>query len=386
MKVRRILTNVLLAGTLAIGQNLFFVSSQNQAKAQSSRPYIVLVNGWRNCCAHGIYDRIKSIDADFRFVPYSNFNDGGTSNNTSTDEQFLRDGADYINNQLDRNRPLILIGHSFGGDSVLKLLPRINRRIQFVGVIDPVSTGGFRNPLTRSLAVGSNVDYFFNRWQENVPFPNDFGTNGTIPCSASRCDQKAQNLARSEDGSTKTIECRWDEVTCPGFVAPNPLIGRRGQKGRKQVRVGHQDLAKDAYVHRILRERISSVLASFRSPALPRIGYFDNGATVFYSTGSSYCGFASPNHYRFFQQVNSATSLGRQDPGSFGTYTGACPLPSGYFDNGATVFFSQGNGTFCGFSNPQSYDSHGRARPQLPRFGRMDTDPNSFMSYVGVCQ
>lgn len=258
---------------------------------------------------------------EIRYVPYSNFANSGTSGNSSTDEQFLRDGADFIN-KLDRNRPLILIGHSFGGDSILKLLPRINRRVQLVAVIDPVSTGGFRNPLTRSLAVGSNVDYFFNRWQENVAFPNDFGTNGTIPCSASRCDQEAQNLARSEDGSTKTIQCRWDEVTCPGFVAPNPLIGRLGRRGTKQVRTGHQDLAKDPYVQRILSERISQVLANFRPPAQPRVGYFDNGATVFFSNGSSYCGFASPNHLQFFRSVNSAPSLERQDPSNFGAYTG----------------------------------------------------------------
>jgi hypothetical protein len=131
-------------------------------------------------------------------------------------------------------------------------------------------------------------------------------------------------------------------------------------------------------------DRTPPSLAS--SPAQPRVGYFDNGATVFFSNGSSYCGFASPNHLQFFRKVNSAPSLGRRDPGSFGTYTGACFLPSGYFDNGATVFLSQGNGTFCGFADPQSYDSHGRSRPQLPRFGRLDADPNSFMSYTGVCQ
>ncbi len=131
-------------------------------------------------------------------------------------------------------------------------------------------------------------------------------------------------------------------------------------------------------------DRTPDSLAS--SPAQPRVGYFDNKATVFFSNGSSYCGFASPNHLQFFRSVNSAPSLGRQDPSNFGTYTGACSLPSGYFDNGSAVFFSQGNGTFCGFPNPQSYASHGGSRPQLPRFGRIDVDPNSFMSYAGACQ
>jgi pimeloyl-ACP methyl ester carboxylesterase len=189
------------------------------------------------------------------------------------------------NNQLDRNRPLILIGHSFGGDSILKLLPRINRRIQFVAVIDPVTTGGFRSPLTRSLNVGGNVDYFFNRWQENVPFPNDFKTNGEIPCSARVCDQEAHNLARNEDGATKTIQCRLDEVTCRGFVAPNPLIRRRGRRGTKQVRTSHQDLARDAYLQKTLAEKIAAERANWEttSSSSPStqfdVGYFDNGAT-----------------------------------------------------------------------------------------------------------
>lgn len=122
------------------------------------------------------------------------------------------------------------------------------------------------------------------------------------------------------------------------------------------------------------------------NPAPPRVGYFDNGVTVFYSNGTSYCGFVSPKHLEFTQKVNQAPSLGRQDPSMFGTDSGVCPLPSGYFDNGATVFFSAGDGTFCGFPNQQALDSHQRSRPQQPSFGRIDIDPNRFMSSAGVCQ
>jgi hypothetical protein len=117
-----------------------------------------------------------------------------------------------------------------------------------------------------------------------------------------------------------------------------------------------------------------------------RVGYFDDGGTVFYSNGTSYCGFVSPKHLEFSQKVNQAPSLGRQNPSSFGTNRGVCQLASGYFDNGATVFFSAGNGTFCGFPNPPALDSHRRSRPQQPSFGRIDIDPNRFMSYTGVCQ
>jgi pimeloyl-ACP methyl ester carboxylesterase len=260
MKISRILFKSLLAGTLAVSQSLF-LSSPNQAKAQSSQPvpYIVLVNGYGNCCAWGIADRFPPMDAEFRAVPYSNFSDGGKSNNTSDDSAFLRDGADFIN-KLDSNRPLILIGHSFGGDSILKLLPRIKRRIQFVAVIDPVRTGGFRATL-KTLSVPSNVDYFYNRWQENLPFPNDFQINGSIPCNARTCDQDSQNIARNADFSPRKTECRWDEVNCPGYSLIPP------RKGRKQVRVSHQDLPRDAFLQKDLGDKLLKQVVSLGSPS-----------------------------------------------------------------------------------------------------------------------
>lgn len=258
MKLSQVLTGIGAVVCASVCASLIGAESFiNSATAQSSRPYIVLVNGYGNCCAWGIADRLPSINAEIRSVPYSNFDQGGKSGDTSSDARFLQEGANFINNKLDKSRPLILIGHSFGGDSVLKLLPRINRRIQFVGVIDPVRTGGFRAPLI-ALPVPSNVDYFFNRWQENLPFPNDFKVNGSIPCNARTCDQDSQNIARNADFSPVTTECRWDEVTCPGFKAPTPF--RKGRKGTKQIRVSHQDLAKDAYIHRILEERIKKAI------------------------------------------------------------------------------------------------------------------------------
>jgi pimeloyl-ACP methyl ester carboxylesterase len=258
MQLRNALISCILTNTLVISQGIF-LSSWDEARAQSNRPYIVLVNGYQNCCAWGITDRFPSLNAEIRAVPYSNFSDGGSSGNASDDSDFLRDGADFLN-KLDPNRPLILIGHSFGGDSVLNLLPRINRRIQFVAVVDPVRTGGFRATL-KNLSVPSNVDYFYNRWQENLPFPNDFKTNGSIPCSARTCDQDSQNIARNADFSPRTTECRWDEVTCPGFVAPIPLV-RKGRKGTKQVRVSHQDLPRDAFLQKDLGEKIQKQLSN----------------------------------------------------------------------------------------------------------------------------
>jgi Tachylectin len=70
---------------------------------------------------------------------------------------------------------------------------------------------------------------------------------------------------------TRTTECSWAEVTCPGYLAPNPF--RRdhpgGRKGTKQVRVGHQDLPKSAHIQKVLGDRIQEQLAAF-SPSNPQ--------------------------------------------------------------------------------------------------------------------
>jgi pimeloyl-ACP methyl ester carboxylesterase len=282
MKIRRIflfrLSAFLLSLILIINPFGLGRLTVGKVNAQSApRPYVVFVNGQENCCAWGmtaLQDRLANeLNAEIRYVPYSNFRDGGQSGGgnqfdwSSVDTQFLEDGADFINNQLDRNRPLILIGHSFGADSILSLIPRINRRIQLVAVIDPVAAGGLRQTIVQNRSIPSTVDYFFNRWQENYPWPVDFERSGQIfSCEASsqgrrNCDEDSQNIARNADFSPITRECRWDEaITCPGSSLFPP------RTGRVQVRVSHQDLPRDAYLQQTLGERISEVLASYTPP------------------------------------------------------------------------------------------------------------------------
>lgn len=226
-----------------------------KATAQTPPPYVVFVNGQGNCCAWNMRDLqnrlANQMNAEIREIPYSNFRNGGRSGGgneydwSSVDTQFLKDGADFIN-KFDRNRPLILIGHSYGGDSVLKLLPRINRRVQFVGVIDPVRTGGFRASL-KALTVPSNVDYFFNRWQNNEPFPNDYPVNGSISCNAKRCDQDSQFAHTDTNGKPRREKCGFLE-TCR----------------TKQVRTGHQTLPTDDYIQKIIGDKIQQQVAAFQ--------------------------------------------------------------------------------------------------------------------------
>jgi pimeloyl-ACP methyl ester carboxylesterase len=362
MKIRRnalfclsafLLSLLLVINPLAVGR-----LTVEKVNAQSlPRPYAVFVNGQGNCCSWGMNDlqaKLNELNAEFRFVPYSNFDDGGQSrdNWTSTDERFLQDGADLINNQLDRNRPLILIGHSYGGDSVLKLLPRINRRIQFVAVIDPVSTGGFREPLTRDLGVGSNVDYFFNRWQENEPFPNDYWNDGSISCSAGTCDQAEQQFYTRADGSTVTERCDWWE-TC----------------STKNDRTGHQGLPTDDWVERTIGDRISEVVASSSlsnpTPTTVAGNYRISDGTIFFSNASdAYCTYSSSEHIVLTGngEIRSADSLPsfRND--------GPCPvmLPAGAYRLVDGRIIASNGSAFCRYVSHEHYRRRdGRAIRQL---------------------
>ena len=303
MKIRRsvlfrlsifLLSLVLVINPLNVGSFL-----GEKANAQSSgRPYVVFVNGYQDCCTWG-RDTNRSPDpsmdivvgalppnSDIRYVPWDRFENGANQRgSTSNDAEFLRQAAAFIN-QLDPNRPLILIGHSFGGDSLLSLAPRINRRIQFLGVIDPTAAGGLREPVTRR-GVPSNVDYFFNRWQQNgldslnlmrarniVPFDSRL-VNGSISgCRAKSCnDQSEQNLARRQDGSEIRISCEPQQVDCKGWRLPGCNLDGcwRGSNGTKAKRLVHNDMPLDEYLQRQMADRISSVLASFRPPESPPI-------------------------------------------------------------------------------------------------------------------
>lgn len=247
-----------------------------KANAQSSRrPFVILVNGYQDCCVwapnnRGIYmdvvfSKLKGRNAEFRLVPWDSFRDGARQrSNTSNDAAFLREATEFINNRLDPNRPLILIGHSYGGDSILSLLPRINRnrRIQFVGIIDATAAGGFREPTTRRV-IPSKVDYFFNRWQKNglgsdniVPFDSRLVNGKVRRCNARNCNQVEQNLARRSNGSEIRQACKSWEVTCPGY---QPWPG--GSNGTKAKRLEHNNMPSDAHLQRQMATQADQAIA-----------------------------------------------------------------------------------------------------------------------------
>ena len=274
-----------------------------KANAQSSlRPFVVFVNGYENGRAWGRYSDgsvdplmdtvVESLppDSEIWYVPWDRFENGADQRSrTSNDAEFLRQGADFINNQLDPRRPLILIGHSFGGDSLLSLAPRINRRIQFLGVIDPTAAGGLREPITRR-EVPSNVAYFFNRWQENavnaenvVPFDSRVISGYINNCRAETCNQEEQSLARNSDGSEITVNCESWEVSCSGY---QPWPG--GSNGTKAKRLAHNNMPSDEYLQRQMVGRISEVITSFNASSNSINAAVDKSDIAYFFNGSEY--------------------------------------------------------------------------------------------------
>lgn len=221
------------------------------------RPYAVFVNGWMDCCSWGMKEvqaELIALGAEIRYVPWDSFRDRAPQRTaTVRDPIFEQQAADFINNHLAGDRPLILIGHSLGGDSLLSLASQINRKILFLGVIDPVAQSGLREPI-QERQVPAHVDYFFNRWQRNRPFPVNIAVDGRIKsCRARTCDQQEQNLARNIHGSPITVNCSYWEVYCPGYKPGS-------SNGRKQQPLYHEDMPYDAYIQQQIIDRLQELL------------------------------------------------------------------------------------------------------------------------------
>jgi len=275
MKLGRFLS--IFGMTFVLAANDLFLSNLGAVQAQSNKAFIVFVNGSGDCCAGGMGQALarlqNGVNADIWITSYANFRNGSSTRrvpvvnlSVDADALFIKEATQVINS-IPPSRPVVLIGHSYGGDSILKVLPFVTRRVELVAVIDPVGTGGFRKVAT-SRVVPQNVDYFLNRWQENgltdqnvVPF--DSRISGQIRCLATKgCDQDSQNLVRNADGSENRVECRWDEVTCPGFQAPVPPF-RKGRKGTKAKRIEHNPMPQDEYIQHTVVEKLKVALRPF---------------------------------------------------------------------------------------------------------------------------
>lgn len=217
----------------------FLILNAWSIHAQSGKPVVILVNGWQKdsgssgCCmasATKLIDHLIKKDVDFVGVTYRGLSGkyysdyvltySSFSKKTQTpvdsDAKFLQEGRAYLD-RLSSDRPIIMIGHSFGGDSLLKLSRKTNKKILFLGLLDPVSTGGWRakgpaGPAITGQEVPSNVHYFYNRWNQRKwdgfnEFPHDYDKSGKIITNkAKNKNEKSIQLAHSKFPSNPGIQ------------------------------------------------------------------------------------------------------------------------------------------------------------------------------------
>lgn len=252
-------------------------------KTSAGRPLVILVNGYSNCCIQHtniIREYLKNFSPEIILTPWSRFlRTGGNAKVVDDDGHFIRFAPNYINS-IPKNRPVVLLGHSFGGDSILKILSKINRPIEFVGIYDATAFGGYRTPTT-IRPITTNVKYFFNRWQENgfkvksasnnVPF--DSRTSGRIKTCLDRltiCDQHAQKLVRNFDNTAVKKDCSADFSSTQNAVGTildwGIKIVTAGQGGCDEdhhERLNHGSVPSDAYIQRKTGEAIERQLNNF---------------------------------------------------------------------------------------------------------------------------
>lgn len=195
-------------------------------------PIAFLTGGYGDPAAwRRLVEQLKGAGFEVRELSWDNFN-GKQENSLNSDGEYLRIGR-VVLDSLPAGKKVVLTGYSFGGDSALKLASMVRRRIDFLGVVDPVAMGGLRVP--GAYAVRSNVGYFFNRWQENSPWPINFGTSGRISNVAPqvRNDQVDANIQRRADGTPFRVRSNWFERNILGY--PDEV----------QVRNGHLSIMRE---------------------------------------------------------------------------------------------------------------------------------------------
>lgn len=113
-------------------------------------------------------------------------------------------------------------------------------------------------------------------------------------------------------------------------------------------------------------------------------GYFARQGSVYARSGGIICGFKKPGHLEIYRKANPpAPSINITNFTSY-RYIGHCPTPASYFAHGGSVFYTAGNGKFCGFSNPDELREY-QSYYIVAEVGTISTDPKQFMSYLGRC-
>jgi hypothetical protein len=230
-------------------------------------PVVFLVNGFGGCApciSRPLHDKLKANGIAVYDLDWNDINRRTQASNLNlNDAEFLKQMEEVLNT-IPESRPIVLIGHSFGGDSSLKVARRTSKRIALLGVLDAVEKGGVRT----TQSVGNNVDYFFNRWTSNSTsaIPLNSGKSGELNCSAGNCDQKNQSYGYRADGSAIKDSCGSSEITCPGYnPIPVALGGSNGTKHRRITHGGDNAIYKDQLIQEQLFQKIQQISVASRS-------------------------------------------------------------------------------------------------------------------------
>lgn len=185
--------------------------------------------------------------------------------------------------------------------------------------------------------------------------------HGNIRCNARRCDQDEQQFVTHADGTIHRENCAWYE-TC----------------SRKNRRVDHQELAVDAWIQRIIGDRIEEQFASWLEQQRTasngnssELGFYRQGNQdkvylVFRSNGT-HC------HVQNLDQMNVFGGFGRvqslSSPQFTGEFTGGCGWPNGFYrlGNQDAVYRLYGN-RVPNFNIGDSY-CHVANRTQMEAYG-----------------
>lgn len=132
------------------------------------------------------------------------------------------------------------------------------------------------------------------------------------------------------------------------------------------------------------------IVASFHHPVLSQTmperpeGYFAYRGTVYAKAGGTICGFTSPGHLEIYRKAKGGMNLQISAISSYKN-AGKCPVPRAFFDYKDSGFYSFGDGRFCGFGNPDIQNEY-RQSFNAPLVGRISSDPNRSMKYLGPCK
>jgi hypothetical protein len=247
----------------------------NEVKTGSG-PIVFLVNGFGGCdpcITRDLHAKLKNSQIAVYDFDWNDIHRRTQQNHLKlSDTEFLSQ-MNFVLESVPKSRPIILIGHSFGGDSVLKVAQRTSRKISLLGVLDAVEFGGVR---TRR-SVRSNVQLFYNRWTKNPSnlfvgpgIPLNPKSTGSLNCDAQICKQEEQSFGYNADGSAHRVDCESFEITCPGYNPAPVALG--GSNGTKHRRITHGGGVTAIYKDQYIQESLFQAIIQIRDvPPIPEL-------------------------------------------------------------------------------------------------------------------